>query len=324
MEFRILKLFAPLLLIAVATMGCDAFGGDDQEYPSSQVTLIVPYSPGGSGDPVARQFAEQLGESLGTSVVVENREGGSGTIGTGAVSEAEPDGYTIGYGSPAPLALQTLVNQDLPYDGPEDLQPLVKIGYSPITIAVRDDAPWQTFDEFLDHARENPGEVQVSVGGQPNTKSLQLEELSRAADVDINIVPFSGGGSEAITALQGDRVDAVSVNPPGLEGPVEAGDIRVLGTFTEEPYEGFPESIPIVDAGYGEMTALEDSIFFIAPEGLPEDVRETLSEASWEVSTSEEFTQFVEENGYISEPKDPEESAADLRETQETYSELLE
>lgn len=323
MKFRkILGLLVLSLLLTVVTVACGGAEGG-QEYPDRDITLMVPYEPGGSSDPIARQYAEQLEAILGVSVVVENRAGGGGTIGTNAVVEAEPDGYTIGLSLNSPLALQPLNNPELSYSSTEDYQPIFELSQLPLVIAVRDDAPWQTLEEFLDDARENPGQRQVSTGSAGGTRDLQIAELNRGADLEIGTVPFSGGGSEAITALQGGRVDAVCVTAPGLAGPVEAGDLRVLGTFTEEQYEFFPEATPILEAGY-DVRSLEDRYPVIAPKGLPEDVLNTLVESSREAATSEEFSQFLEENGHLADPKGPEELAAELEEDKETYVELLE
>jgi tripartite-type tricarboxylate transporter receptor subunit TctC len=315
------------LLVSVLVAGCGALGGGDQGYPSRDITFIIPYAPGGSTDPIGRQFAQQLEGILGAEIVVENREGASATIGTGAVVTAEPNGYTIGMSTSSALILQSLLREDLPYGSPEDYQLLGKFADLAPSITVRDDAPWQTIDEFMNYAKENPGEVRISTSGELSTPSLNVLALNEATGVELEPVPFSGGGGEALTALLGGRVEATAGYPSTIQAEVEAGKVRVLASFTEEQFEFFPDSVSIVEAGYfddPELTPIPSRYFPIAPSGMPEDVRNTLIEASQEVILSDEFRQFIEENGYTYDPVPPEELAAQLETDRRTYNRVLE
>ncbi len=323
---RLRKVLRPLVLLsllAVVITGCGVLGSS-QEYPSRKITFIVPYPPGGSSDPISRQYAEQLEGILGDSVVVENHgAGGTGVIGTSDVVQAEPDGYTIGIGSNLTIALPPIINEGLPYEGPEDYQPIVKLARLPLVLAVDGDAPWQTFEEFIDYAQENPGELQVSIGGgKLGTRDLQIEDLNRAADVDIQTVPFTAAG-ELQTAVLSGRTDALVISPPGIVGDVEAGNLRVLGTFAEQPADVFPESTPVT-ARYDDVRPLYDGLFVFAPKGLPEGVRNKLVDASRKIATSEEMRRFLEKNGYTPDPKGPKELAAEIKENQEIYAEIIE
>jgi len=314
---------AAIMVLGVSlVLGACGTAGGAGSYPTKPVTMIVPYSAGGSGDPVARQYARQLGRELGTSVVVENREGGSGTIGTNAVVTAPPDGYTIGYGHSSPLALQVLRNQDLSYSSPADYECIGGFGDEPTTIAVKADAPWRDFTSFVDAMRAEPGTRTISVGGAGNVKDLQLQEFSRAAGVQFSTVPFSGGGSEAITAVLGGRMDSVAVNPAGLAGLVQSGELRLLVVFTDGDYTFLP-SESIGDSGY-DVRLLPDRSGIIAPKGLPPEVRDRLRAAHQAIVDSDEFKDFLGDNGYVYAPTNAEDFASKISADTTAFAELVE
>ncbi|OLF12107.1 hypothetical protein BLA60_08800 [Actinophytocola xinjiangensis] len=313
---------------AVAAVGmslvlgaCGAAGGSGN-YPTKPVKLIVPYSAGGSGDPVARQYARQLGKELGTQIVVENREGGSGTIGTNAVVTAPADGYTIGYGHSSPLALQVHRNDDLSYATTDDYECIGGFGDEPTAVAVKADAPWDDFAAFVEAMRAEPGKRTISVGGAGNVKDLQLQEFARVSGAEFTTVPFSGGGSEAITAVLGGRVDAVAVNPAGLAGLVQSEDLRLLVVFTDGDYTFLP-SEAITEAGF-DVRLTPDRSGVIAPKGLPEDARKRLTEAHQAVVDSDEFREFLDQNGYVYAPSDAADFAAKIKADTEAFAELVE
>lgn len=318
----------PLLLVSglVAACGQVPGGGDDgEDYPTREITFIIPYSPGGSTDPVGRQFATQLENELGVSVVVENRPGGSATVGTSAVVTAEPDGYTIGLTSSSGLILQSVLGENVPYHEPDDYQLLAKFADLPPSITVRSDAPWDSIEEFLQDAKANPGEIRVSTSGELSTPDLDVRALNEAAGVELSPVPFSGGGGEALQALLGGRVEATNGYPATIKGVVDAGEVKVLGTFSEEPFEYFPDSTPLGE--YFDETGLApipSRYFAIAPADIPQPVLDTLLEASDQAVNAEEFADFAHENGYLHDPVGPDELGAQLERDRETYTSVLE
>ena len=156
-----------IVIFFIATLGTTLFGpsAQAQPYPNRDITFIVPYGPGGSTDPISRQFASQLEQALKVSVHVENKRGGSATIGTAAVIRTKPDGYTLGLTSNSVLAYQPLVNKAIVWKGPEDYQSIIKLVDLPTIIAVRTDSPWHTFEDFMDAVRKNPGKIRAAVSG---------------------------------------------------------------------------------------------------------------------------------------------------------------
>ena len=193
---------AAVLLVAV-TLSASVYA---QNYPNRDITLIVPYNPGGSTDPLARQYAAQLEKILRAKVNTENKPGGSGTIGMGVVVRAKPDGYTLGLATNSIMAYQPLVNSGLAFNTTNDYQPIVKLIDLPNVLFVRGDAPWKTFKDFMADARKNPGRIRVSVAALRGTNDLVMQQFNMLAGVKLVMVPFTGGAGEATVALLGGRV----------------------------------------------------------------------------------------------------------------------
>jgi tripartite-type tricarboxylate transporter receptor subunit TctC len=323
---RMRVLIAAAAAGALLLAGCGsggASGGQASDYPEREITYVIPYDTGGSTDPIGRQHASGLEEALGATVIVENRPGASATIGSGQIVMAEPDGYTIGMTTSSAVGLQPLLmGGNLPYDTADDYQPLIKLADLPTVLTVRADAPWQTLEELVQEARANPGSLRVSVSGAGTTPDLNVQQLNRAAGIDLTSVPFTGGGGEALVALLSGEVEANAGYAPSVQGQVEAGELRVLGVFYDEPYFAFPEAQTTADAGYADA-ALPVSYYAIAPNGLPPGVLDTLVSASEEVVASDGFAAFAEENGYILNPITTDEVRADIQDYRARYEPLL-
>ena len=314
---------ATIAAAALALTACTAAsaGVDGDGYPSGPITIVVGYAAGGSGDPIAREYAAHLKEILGTSVVVENLPGGSGTIGITKVVNAKPDGYTLGFATNSSLSLQVLSNPDLSFQTTDAYTTIGGLGSQPAVIGVRADAPWETFEDLIDDMKKNPGEITIAVGGAGNVKDLQLQEFARTAGVEFVTAPFSGGGAEAVTAVLGGRTDAIAVNGSTLAGLVESGDIRGIVAFTPGKFSMFPAET-FADNPWGTRF-VSDSFGMIAPAGLPENVQTRLEEAHAEIMADPEFIAFIEEEGaelFIGTGAD---FAAQLTEDKEVFQEML-
>jgi tripartite-type tricarboxylate transporter receptor subunit TctC len=292
-----------------------------QTFPSRDITFIVPYAPGGSTDPISRQFSAQLEKILKTNIIVENKPGGSATIGTGAIIKAAADGYTIGLGSNASLMYQPLTKKDLPWRDVDDFQPVVKLVDLPAVLSVRADAPWRTYEQFLADVRENPGKIRASVSGLRTAPDLVTQQLNKMAGVHIRTVPFTGGGAEALLALLGGRVEANVGYGPSIKGQVDAGQVRVLAVFQRGKYRLFPEARSIGDTEH--PATLAATYYVIAPKGLPPDVQKVLLEASKRAVQNPDFIKFAEDNGYTVDAKTGLALRAELKEYKETFADLI-
>jgi len=306
--------FAAILLLTVDVPA--------QGYPSRDITFINPFAPGGSTDPLSRQFCMQLEKILGANINVENKPGGSGTIGATAVVRAKPDGYTIGYGSNSILAYQPLVNPSLIYKTADDYQPIVKMIDQYANLSVRADAPWKNFDEFLADVRKNPGKIRASNSSLGGNSDWVTKQFNKAANVKITTVPLSGGGGEALVALLAGRVEAFAGYPSGVLGNVKAGKIRVLAVFRKGKDELFPDAVSVADIGYNATLASAGYVF--GPKGMPKDVLAKLADASLKVVRSEEFRKLSLMEGFVVDAKGPEETRAEIFQQVKVYTELME
>lgn len=294
-----------------------------QDFPEDDIAIIVPYAPGASGDILVREYAAALGEELGVTIVVQNAPGGSGTIGTVQIFSAEPDGYTLGYGHNSPLAIQPHQNPDLPYKSIDDFTAIGGFGHEAGTVSVKGDAEWQTFADFVAAAKADPGNVSVAVGGAGNVKDMQLQQFETAAGVDFNITPFSGGGAEAVVAVLGGHVAAVSVNGSSVAGQIASNDIRPLAIFADSD-EAEINGFEVVNADdYPGMLILQDSTGIIAPAGVPAEIVAVLEEAHQAVMANEAFVGPLAAGGYIVEPATSAEYSAQLKTDFENFGAVL-
>jgi tripartite-type tricarboxylate transporter receptor subunit TctC len=291
------------------------------DYPNRDITFINPYAPGASTDPLSRKFSELLEKVLLVNINVENKPGGSATIGTSAVVLAKPDGYTIGLTPTTALAYQPLINSSLVYKTPDDYQPILKLVEMPCMLVVRADAPWKNFKEFMADVRKRPGKIRVSVTGKGATSDLVVQILNVVAGVKIMTVPFTGGGAEGLIAMLGGRVEVDCSKAPTALGHVQAGTVRVLVVFKKGKYDAFPNAESVVDAGYDVTLPTVYSV--IAPKGMPRDVLDKLVASSMKVARSDEFLKFAKANGFVLDLKGPEALKEEIVRESKIYSDLI-
>lgn len=311
-------IFRAALTAVVFAASAQAFA---QQYPSRDITFIVPYAPGGSTDPISRQIASQLEKELKGSINVENKPGGSATVGVGQVIRSKPDGYTIGLSSNSALAYQPLVNKSITWKSPADYQSIVTLVKLPAIITVKADSPYKTFEDFVEAARKNPGKIRVAVSGYRTAPDLVIQELNKVANIRLATVPFTGGGGEALIALLGGRVEATSGYAPTVRAHVQAGTVRVLASFSKDKYFMFPEAQSVVQAGYNVTLPADYGV--VAPKGLPKDVLDKLVNAALAVGKSEEFAKFAASHGLLLDVGGPKEMDAEMIAYGKTFEELI-
>jgi len=292
-----------------------------QDYPSRDITFMVPYNPGGATDPIARQFSLQLEKALGVGVNVENKPGGSGTIGAGVIMRSKPDGYTIGLSDIGALAYQPLINKGLAYKTSDDYQPIVKLSEQPVVLVVRADARWKNFEEFIAEAKKNPGKLRVGVNGLRTAPDLVIQQFNKVSGIRIVTVPFSGGGGEATLGVLSGRVEAMANSGAGNLGHIKAGKLRALAVFAKGRYETFPDATPVGALGYD--ATMGSAFYVIGPKGMPAAVMGKLSDAALRIVKSEEFNTFAKANVYVPEPMGPADAKADIDRFAGIYDGLL-
>lgn len=294
---------AALVLVGCSSPSGEPGGEDDVNYPDGPIEYVVPYNPGGSTDPVGREFSRLLAEELGTTEVVENLPGGDETIGIASVLEAEPNGQRMGLSSATGIIVQPLVNDELPFKGPEDYTPIVMMVEAPNAILVAADSPIETIDDLIAAAKAAPGEFSVGTTGRLTNNTFVLVALEEAAGIDLNIVPFSGGAGEAVLATIGGQVDAVIPTAAGQLGLVEAGDVRpIIHTGSPEYNDVLKGATSFGEEGYDVAALFSSNYVTVTAAGIDDAVREKLTAAALAVAESDEWAQWCADKGFISKP----------------------
>lgn len=267
---RALQLLAALVL-AFTLVGCR---GGAAAFPTKPVELVISFPAGGSTDLMLRSLADATSSQLGQQVVVVNKAGGSGTIGTGEVARAKPDGQTILAMLAGPGATQPHQG-DVPYKK-EDFEPLMLVFRNPLFLVTRGDAPWQSAVEFADDARKRPGEIKFGatpVGGVPH---LVMEMLGRAGGFKVTTVPFPGA-APAVTALLGGHIDAVSIHPGDVASFLDGGQLRLLGVYEPERLKEFPSTPTMREQGFDVVGYVWGGL--VAPKSTPKAVQDKLHDS---------------------------------------------
>ncbi len=272
-----------LSIVALAVgAGCSA-ENDASVYPSKPITIVVPFAPGGGGDTFTRAIALQAQEMMGTKVFVENRAGGSGTIGVGSVARARPDGYTLGFVSSSPVVMAPhLLN--VPYDPAVDLTYLARFVVTVNPVLARADAPFKSYDEMLEFGRANPGKLRWSTAGINGASHIATLAAFEQEGVAATFVPMQGS-SEVMAGLLGGTVDVGVISD--YAGPLAAGDIQVLAEIGPEPIPELPELPTFKSRNY----PLAPTIFYgiAGPAGLPAEVITKWGEALRVITASDQF-----------------------------------
>ncbi|OZI43277.1 Tat pathway signal protein [Bordetella genomosp. 4] len=249
------------------------------DYPTRPITMIVPFPPGGVTDTVARPIADALGKALGQQVVVENKAGAGGAIGTGEAARAKPDGYTIllmlSSISILPEA-DKILGRKAAYNT-TDFKPIARITADPTVLVVSAKSPWKTVDEFVAAARQAPGKVDYGSSGIYGSMHVPMAMLEKNADIKMTHVPYTGAGP-AVAALLGGQVDAISTGPSSVLQHVKAGTVRPLAHWGDKPLDALPDTPSLADKGYDVKFVQWSGIF--VPKDVPADVIKRLRDAA--------------------------------------------
>jgi len=269
-----------------------------QDFPTRPIRIVVGFSAGGATDLTARILADMAQEHLGQPIIVENRTGGGGALAVAFVATSPADGYTLAAITASPVTLHPHV-QELPYDPMTDLQYIVQVATYNHPISVRADAPWDTLEELLDYARENPGTLRHSTGGQVvQQPNIAVEQLRLAEGLSWITVPYEGG-APAMTALLGGHVDFSS--SAEYREPLRAGQIKLLAETGDAKIPDYEDIRTFPELGYDF-----NSVAFIglaAPAGIPDDVLERLVDAFTQVVQDPEFAERAGRIGILQDYK---------------------
>lgn len=234
---------------ALICLAMPAVPAGAQPFPSRLVRFIVPQTPGGATDAFARAMAQKLGERWDQPVVVENRAGAGGTIGTDAVAKAPPDGYTLLVTYAGAQAINPSLYQKLPFDSVKDFQPIATLAVTPFFLIVNPNAPAKDLREFIALARGKPDALTYASSGNGSVNHLLGEMLKAEAGVRIVHIPYKGV-AQAITDVLGGQVDSAFSSVPSVLGTIRSGQVRALAVSSAKRVAVAPDVPTIAESGF--------------------------------------------------------------------------
>lgn len=311
--------------LAVGLAGCsDLTPGDDGEttgetdYPTQDVEIICPFDEGGGTDRTARVLAEHLQEELGESAYVTNQTGGSGSVGFNEIATADGDGHTIGI---LTVEISTIEHLGVSDVSNEDVASIAQYNFDPAALTVHEDAPYSTIEEFVEYAEENPGEISVSNSGTGAIWHLAAAEFEQEADIELDHVGYDGA-APATEAVLGGEAEATTSSAAEVAPQVgDDGPLEMLAFFGEERHPLFEDVPTLAEEGYDVTTGAWRGIG--GPADLDDGARDVLEDALATIVEDEEFTEFMETNGFGIEHRDAEEFESFMDEEYDRFGDLI-
>jgi tripartite-type tricarboxylate transporter receptor subunit TctC len=282
-----------------------------QAWPARPIRLIVPFPPGGGTDVISRQLAERIGANTGWTIVIENRAGAGGNIGLDAVAKAAPDGYTIGMGQAANLAINPALYAKMPFDPLKDFAPIGSIASQGLVVVVSAKSPVRTLADLVAAAKAKPQGISLAHPGNGTVGHLGGVMFARRAGIELLIVPYKGA-SPAVTELMGGQVDVLFGNPLAVMPLVSSGVLRALAVTSSRRLAALPDVPTIAESGYPGFEATNWS-GLVAPARTPEGIVAQLSAQSDAALKRPELTERLALDGSVPFPGSAAEFAGFMR-----------
>ena len=312
-----LTLLAAMTIVALASMPSAA-----QDFPTRPVRFVVPYAAGGSGDLLARLLGNKLAAIWGQQVVVDNRAGGGGLIGTEFAARSDPDGYTLYLATDGPLTVAASLYQRVPYDWKRDFAPVSMLAMGYQVLIVRASLPARNLQELIALAREKPGELNYASIGIGSAPHLGAELFKSVAKVDVTHVPYRGSSAQAISALLASDVAMFLVGTSTAVSHIQSGALRGLAVTAGKRVDGLPDVPTFAEAG---LPGVDVSLWFavLAPSGTPAPIVKKLNADIAQVVADPDFRQALAVRGFDAVSSSPEELAQFLAKDYVKFRDLI-
>jgi tripartite-type tricarboxylate transporter receptor subunit TctC len=288
-RYKIAGLLSSLSLIAPLALAQPA-------WPDKAIKIVVPYPPGGAVDQVTRRIAQKLTEQMGQSLFVENKAGGTGTIGALQVARSAPDGYTL-MANDTTYSILPNVFKKLPWDYDQDLVPVAAFNFAPMALVVAADSNYKTVADLVAYSKANPGKLNYGTGGAGTTPHFSTEALKSVAKLDATHVPFKGAG-EATLALLGHTIDFQIASTPGVMGQVRGGKLRLLAISGDKRLKAAPDTPTFEEAGIRGYGVINFTGLW-APKGTPAPVLQRLQKEIGIAMASADIQKFADDLGAV-------------------------
>ena len=270
---------------------------DASKFPSKTLTLIVPYAPGGSSDTRARMIAAKMSATLGQTIVVDNKAGGGGNIGTNAIAKAAPDGYTFGIGNFAPLSVNKAMMPKMTFDPQKDLTPIILIERGPLVLVVPEQSQFKSFKDMVAFGKANPDKITFASAGVGGAYHLAGELLAANTGVPMVHVPYKGGGPATQDLLAG-HVTFMFDMAPAVLPHIKEHKMRALAVANEKRLPQLPDVPTLGELGLKDM-AMSNWFGLVAPAGTPPAIIAKLNAAANKALKEPELVHAITDPGNI-------------------------
>jgi tripartite-type tricarboxylate transporter receptor subunit TctC len=286
-----------LMLLCAAALLLSSVCGFAEAYPSKGITLVVPWGAGGVTDVAARVFAPLFEKYMGVPVVILNRPGASGAIGTEYAYARPADGYTVLFSAETPASFRIMDVSKLSF---HDFEPIMLLSHSEKIIAVAPESPYQTLADLVKDIRARPGKVRFSYSGAGASGHVQALLMMQKGDLDFSSTPF-GGGNNALLAVLGGQVDFTSPNIGTVKDYIAAGKLRALAVFDRNKSSYLPDLPPITDAipEMAPFLPLDYPNCLIVKKGTPTEIVGKIADAASKAVADPAWKEFLENNWYV-------------------------
>jgi tripartite-type tricarboxylate transporter receptor subunit TctC len=265
------------------------------DYPNRPIRVVVPWPPGGPTDAVARIISQEISEQLRQPVIIDNKAGATGTLGTDFVAKAEPDGYTVLVASTASHTLAKIVNPKLPYDPMREFRPVVEYGRYPVGLFVGSQTTIKSLDDFVAQSKANPKGLSVGLPGIASVSHFYALRFASKTGAKITFVPYRGDAPARLDLLAG-NIQAIASTPDF--GLIVDGKARLLGSTGDKRWPQTPNVPTFAEAGYPDLVGFIVWGFAV-PAGTPDDVVKILNEATNRALKSDRVKRVMVDNAYF-------------------------
>jgi tripartite-type tricarboxylate transporter receptor subunit TctC len=293
-------------LIALATLAASTAWAEPT-YPSKPIRIIVPFTPGGSPDVLARTIGQKITESTGAAVVIENVPGAGGTIGADRVAKAQADGYTLLMGHVGTLAVAPAVYPNLPYDPIKSFAPVAWVAKVPNVLAVHPSMPANNVAELVKYLKANPGKVNYGSGGNGSAAHLAMEYFKLSTQTFVVHVPYRGTAPSVTDAVAG-QIQMVFTGAPALVPMVKAGKLRAIAVSSPKRLDLLPDVPTLAESGVKGLEGFEADQWYglVAPAGTPTAVVQKLNQVVNANLSTPEMVVRLKTEGATATPTTPE------------------
>jgi tripartite-type tricarboxylate transporter receptor subunit TctC len=298
-----------------------ASGAAAQGYPAKPIRLMVPFPPGGSTDIVARIVAQKLGAQLGQQLVIENRGGAGGTLGTAVVAKAPADGYNLVVGTTSTHVVAPSVYQKLEYDPVRDFAPISLMAVTPYLLVVNPNVQARNVKELVALMRSQPGRLNYASAGVGSTTHLAMEMLKGASQTYALHIPYSGNGPAGTAVIAG-QVEILFGSLPAVLPHAKSGRVRALAVGTAKRSPSLPDVPTVAESGYAGFDA-SLWLALMAPAGTPAAVIERLNKEVVAAVSARETSEILDKNGAEPLTSSPAELAAMIRDGVAKYAQVV-